>query len=104
MPHNLVQKELDGPGEVAVLQYSDLIAYGIGLLVIYFLVRMLVVPMRWLFLLVYNGVIGGLILWIINLVGGYADFHLALNPMTALAAGFLGIPGVALLAVLKYLV
>ncbi|EGO62540.1 pro-sigmaK processing inhibitor BofA family protein [Acetonema longum] len=77
------------------------LAYAFGILLIYLVGRMLLVPIKLIFRLIYNGAIGGIMLWILNLVGGYVDFHIAINPVTALVAGFLGIPGVILLVLLK---
>lgn len=85
------------------MEINNLIAYGIGLLLVYLIVRMLVVPLRYLWIVLYNGILGGLILWGLNFVGAYFGFHLALNPLTALLVGFLGVPGLALLIAFKYL-
>jgi len=42
-------------------------------------------------------------LLLLNFVGGYFGLHIALNPVTALVVGFLGVPGVVLLLVLRYI-
>lgn len=52
------------------------------------------------FKLVYNLIIGTIALILLNLVGGYFEIKIALNAATALTAGTLGIPGIALLIVL----
>ncbi|RIV24366.1 pro-sigmaK processing inhibitor BofA [Alicyclobacillaceae bacterium I2511] len=44
--------------------------------------------------------LGCLFLLAINWVGGYFNYHLPLNPYTALVAGFLGLPGVGALVTL----
>ncbi|AEJ42133.1 pro-sigmaK processing inhibitor BofA [Alicyclobacillus acidocaldarius subsp. acidocaldarius Tc-4-1] len=36
----------------------------------------------------------------VDAIGSYLGFHLPLNPITVLAAGFLGLPGLAALVVL----
>ena len=53
--------------------------------------------------LLLNGIIGGVVLYLVNLFGGLIGLHAALNPFTALIAGTLGIPGVALVLVLPLL-
>jgi inhibitor of the pro-sigma K processing machinery len=53
--------------------------------------------------LIYNTIIGGIALIVINLVGGLFGFCLALNVVSALIAGTLGIPGIVLLIVLKFI-
>jgi len=75
-----------------------LLPYAVGLLVLYILVRTVVVPVRALGSAAYHLLVGGAMLWIVNLVGSLAGFHLALNPVSALLAGYLGIPGLVLLA------
>lgn len=57
--------------------------------------------MRTLFKLIFNAVIGGIVLIIINFIGGFLNFHIALNVITAAVVGLMGIPGVILLIVLK---
>jgi len=79
------------------------LAYAFGLLLILLIGRFLLWPIKLILKLLYNALIGGIMLWIVNLVGGYFDFSVSINPVTALVAGFLGIPGVILIIVLQYL-
>jgi inhibitor of the pro-sigma K processing machinery len=58
-------------------------------------------PIKLVFRLVYNALIGGAMLWVVNFVGGHIGFTIAINPVTALVAGFLGLPGVILLILFK---
>lgn len=51
----------------------------------------------------FNILLGGIIIGIINLVGGLIGFHIAMNAVSAFVAGTLGIPGVALLIIIKYI-
>lgn len=81
-----------------------LIAYGFGLLLLYLLARLLLVPVKIMVRLLYNGLIGGVLLWLVNLAGSFFGLIIPINPITALAAGFLGIPGVILLLLLRQLV
>jgi len=85
------------------MDYNALIAYAVGLILLYLMARLLFLPIRLLLVLVYNGLIGGVLLWMVNLVGGYIGLHIGLNPVTALLAGFLGLPGVAALVAIRYL-
>ncbi len=59
--------------------------------------------MKILVKLVYRGVIGAVMLFAVNLAGGLFSFHLSFNIMSIFVAGFLGVPGVGLLTVLKYM-
>ncbi|MFY9371357.1 MAG: pro-sigmaK processing inhibitor BofA family protein [bacterium] len=80
-----------------------LISYAFGLLLLYLIARLFFVPLRILMRLLYNGIIGGLLLWLVNLVGSFFGVTIPINPITALAAGFLGVPGVVLLLLLRNL-
>ena len=77
-------------------------AYLFGIVLILFIGKIFLMPLKLVFKLIYNGIIGGIMLYIINLIGSHFGFALALNPITALVAGFLGIPGVVLLILVKF--
>ncbi|MGI6603696.1 MAG: pro-sigmaK processing inhibitor BofA [Firmicutes bacterium] len=85
------------------LNINIIIAYAFGLFLLYLVARLLLVPIKIVLRLLYNGLIGGVILYLVNLVGGFFGLFIAINPITALIAGFLGVPGVVLLILLRYL-
>ena len=72
-------------------------AYAVGIVLILLLGRILVFPLKVVLKLVYNGLIGGLALWLVNLIGAPLGFTLPITVWTALLVGLLGIPGVLLL-------
>lgn len=82
-------------------EVNVIIAFAFGLLLLYIVGRVFLMPLRLVFRLIYNGIIGGVILWLINLVGSHFGFTIAINPVTALVVGFLGLPGVVLLILFK---
>lgn len=71
------------------------VALGMGLL--FAAGKVLIVPMRLVWRICFNGLVGGLGLLGLNILGAFMGFQLALNPCTALVAGTLGLPGVALI-------
>ena len=73
------------------------VAYAVGIVLILVLGRILVFPLKVVLKLVYNGLIGGLALWLVNLIGAPLGFILPITVWTALLVGWLGIPGVVLL-------
>ena len=83
------------------VQYTAILAYAVGIILLYILGRVLLFPMKVILKLVYNSILGGMALLAINFVGGFFQFHIALNLLSALIAGILGIPGIILLVVLK---
>lgn len=64
--------------------------------------RALLVPVKVVLKFIYNALLGGVVITIINFIGGFLGFKIALNFVTALLIGMLGIPGIFLLIILKY--
>lgn len=60
-------------------------------------------PLKWIWMIALNVVVGALGLYFINLIGGLFQFHLPINPVTAVVTGMLGVPGVVCLALVKLL-
>lgn len=85
----------------AFISIETILAYVVALVLMYALGWLLFVPLKYLWKLILNGILGGLLLVGINLVGGLFGVTVAVNPVTALISGFLGIPGVALLFLLQ---
>lgn len=83
------------------MELSVIAAYVVGILAIYFIGKMFLMPVRIIWKLIYNGIIGGIMLWIVNFVGASFGFSIGINFISALVAGFLGIPGVVLLILFK---
>lgn len=70
-------------------------------LAIFIVGKLLLFPIKRILKLVFNTIIGGLIIYIINLIGASFGFHIGLNIVTSLVVGILGIPGAILLIVLE---
>lgn len=85
------------------IEPSALIAYILGIALVCFIGKMFLLPIRLVWKFLYNGIVGGILLWIVNLAGAYVEFHIGINIITALIAGFLGIPGVILLIAATFL-
>ena len=45
--------------------------------------RIFIIPIKWILNLVVNSVIGGILIWLINLIGGAWGFHIGLNIYTS---------------------
>ena len=69
---------------------------------IYIIGMLLVLPVKMIMKFVINGLVGAIMLFIINIFSGLIGITIAINPITALVAGFLGIPGVLLLLFLQF--
>ncbi|HPF19987.1 MAG TPA: pro-sigmaK processing inhibitor BofA family protein [Syntrophomonas sp.] len=67
------------------------------LFIVFIIAQLIMKPLKLIWKLVINSVIGLALLVLTNYVGAYFDFSLPLNVLTVLIAGFLGIPGILLL-------
>lgn len=85
------------------VDYGVLIAYTVGIIFLFIIGRLFLVPMKFVLKLIYSALIGGIVLVIINYFGGYFGFHLPFNVLTAFVVGFLGLPGIVLLVLLNYI-
>ncbi len=65
------------------------------------LVRFLTLPIQWGWKLFLNSACGFLCLWLLNSVSGFTGLFFPVNYVTAAIAGFLGLPGIAVLALVQ---
>lgn len=78
--------------------------YGlIGIVALFLVIKLL----KWPIKIIINGIVGVITLYIANfiianlgLIGVNVNFSLAINPVTALVAGFFGVPGVIALIII----
>ena len=85
------------------IPWELILSFAIGLGMLCLIGYLLLVPMRFMWRLLAGGVMGALALVLVNLLGGLLGFHVAINPFTAMAVGFLGLPGAALVVALQML-
>ena len=70
-----------------------LITFVVCIIAIFILGKIFAWPLKGIVKLIGNSIIGGVIIFIINLIGANLNFHVGLNIGTALVVGILGIPG-----------
>ena len=71
------------------------------IILLFVLGKIFVWPLKNILKLAFNSILGGVLIYIINIVGMNFNFHIGLNLLTAIIIGILGIPGAALLIILK---
>ena len=77
-----------------------LITFAVCVISIFILGRIFAWPLKGILNLIGNSIVGGIIIFLINLIGANFGFHIGLNIGTALVVGILGIPGAILLIIL----
>ena len=65
------------------------------------LLRMLLQPVHLALKAALHSGCGFLCLWLLNSVAGFTGVYLPVNGITVMIAGFLGLPGIAVLALLE---
>jgi inhibitor of the pro-sigma K processing machinery len=77
---------------------------GVTIVLIVILVILLMKPLGKILKLVIHAAFGFVLLFVINFFFGSESYHLELNLLNCIIAGFGGIPGVVILALYKYFI
>ena len=82
---------------------ENFVALLIPALLTLVLIRLLFLPLQGLLKLILHAGLGLVCLGLLNSVSGFTGLYLPLNAVTVLIAGFLGVPGIAIIALLEIL-
>jgi len=87
---------------------STVIGWGIvilvGILLIVFFGQSFLKLSKWIWYGILHMIVGGIMIYILNLIGGFLQFHIPLNPITAITIGILGLPGLISFFVVRFLI
>ena len=83
---------------------TNLITYLACICFLFIFVKVFIVPIKKILKLVINSILGGVAIFLINLIGGIWSFHIGLNIFTSILVGLLGLPGVVCLIIIKLLI
>lgn len=83
------------------MQFEYIGYFLIAILGLYILVKIFAWPLKILFKLIINAILGVFLLLIVNFIGQYFNFHIGINAITSIIAGFFGVPGVIFLIIFK---
>ena len=67
------------------------------------LLRLIALPIRCFWKLSINSACGFLCLWLLNSVATFTNLYFPVNAVTVVVAGFLGLPGIGVLALVQLL-
>lgn len=76
----------------------SLVTFLAGVLILFIILKILALPMKLIIKFVINAVIGGIIIYGLSFLG----IGIVINWITTLIVGFLGIPGVIIVAILQF--
>lgn len=84
------------------MDFTMILPILIGVAILFVVLKLLALPMKIIIKLVINGLVGGVIIFVVNLIGANFGFMIDLTWITALIVGFLGVPGVVVVAILQF--
>ena len=82
---------------------TNLITYLACICFLFIFGRIFIVPIKKVLKLVFNSILGGITIYLVNLIGATFGFHIGLNIFTSVLVGVLGLPGVVCLIIVKLL-
>ena len=83
------------------MDFNSIITILTCIIILFVLGKIFIWPLKSILKLVFNSVLGGICIFIINLIGANFGFHIGLNILTSVLVGLLGLPGALLLIILK---
>ena len=83
------------------IDFTVILFFALGLILLYITGWLLLAPLKFILKLIISGILGIGVLIVLNLVGGIFDVTIAINPLSAIVAGYFGVPGIILLLSLK---
>ena len=85
------------------LEINHILAFFFGLLVLYLVGKLMYFPLKIVLRLLGNAVVGGIFLLLFNVIGGFWGLSIGINVITALVVGIIGVPGIILLLLLRFI-
>ena len=83
------------------MDFNIIITFLTCIIVLFIFGKIFIMPLKSILKLIFNSILGGLCIYMINLIGANFAFHIGLNIVTSMLVGILGIPGAVLLIILK---
>ena len=84
------------------MDYLNLAIYVvIGGLLLWLVIKIFATPIQWAFKLLLNAVLGFVVLFVFNFLGGFIGLSITVGWLSAIVAGVLGIPGIILLLLIE---
>ena len=83
---------------------TNLITSLAGICFLFIFGRIFIVPIKKILRIVINSILGGITIFLINIIGGIWGFHIGINIFTSILVGLLGLPGAVCLIIIKLLI
>lgn len=86
------------------MEINNIITILACIFFIFIIGKIFILPLKSICKLILNSILGGILIYVINLIGTLFNFHIGLNLITSIFIGILGIPGAILLIILKIII
>jgi inhibitor of the pro-sigma K processing machinery len=86
------------------VELNTVIPYIIGVIILFFLGKIFVLPIKSILKLLGNSILGAILIYVINLIGNAFNFHIGLNFVTIIFVALLGVPGAVVLTLIRILI
>ena len=83
------------------MDFNNIMVYLACICFLFIFGKIFILPIKFTFKLIFNSILGGVLILIINLIGMSFNFHIGLNIISIIVVGVLGLPGAILLIFLK---
>ena len=83
------------------MDFNSILAYVACIIFLFIFGKIFILPIKSIMKLVLNSILGGILIFVINLIGANFGFHIGINIVTSIFVGFLGLPGASLLVILQ---
>lgn len=74
------------------MEANTIITYLACIFFLLIIGRIFILPLKSILKLIGNSIIGGILIFVVNMVGTMFNFHIGLNIGTAITVGILGVP------------
>ena len=79
--------------------FELIVAFAIGIIVLCLIAKIISLPLRLIWKLITNSIVGAVLLWLVNLFG----LGIQITFFKALIAGVFGVPGVLAVIIMQYM-
>ena len=73
------------------LSFNSIIVYISCIIFLFLIGKIFIIPLKSIFKIICNSILGGLLIFIVNAIGSVWSFHIGLNIGTAIVTGILGV-------------
>ena len=82
----------------------NIITYLACICFIFIVGKIFIVPIKKILKLIFNSILGEVVIYVINMIGANFGFHVGLNIVNSVIIGLLGLPGAVCLIIVKLLI